>query len=90
MVHVEDIGVVITFETGEDLSLASTHELIFKKPDKTTGTWAATVSGTKLLHTSVVTDFDQAGRYEVQAYVITPSWTAHSEVDSFDVYANLA
>lgn len=88
-VHVGDIGVLIGFDTHEDLSTATTHELDYEKPDGTTGTWAATVSGSKLLYTSIAADFSSAGPYEVQAHVITPTWAGHSDVDHFEVKANV-
>jgi len=88
--HVGDVGVQISFETHEDLAVATTHNLLYKKPDGTTGTWAATVSGTKLLYVSIAADFSVAGPYEVQAHVITPTWAGHSEVDHFEVLGNVA
>jgi hypothetical protein len=89
-VHVGDIGVLITFETHEDLSVATTHNLLHKKPDGTAGTWVGVVSGTKLQYISIAADFSQAGPYEVQAHVITPTWAGHSDVDHFEVKGNLA
>jgi hypothetical protein len=88
-VHVGDIGVLITFKTREDLSTATTHDLDYKKPDGTTGTWTATVSGSDLLYTSIAGDFNQAGPYEVQAHVITPTWAGHTDSDHFEVKANV-
>jgi len=88
-VHVGDIGVLISFDTREDLSTATTTDLDYRKPDGTTGTWTATVSGKKLEYTSIAGDFTLAGPYVVQAHVITPSWAGHSDEDHFEVKANV-
>ena len=86
--YLGDIGTVITVSTGVDLSAASTAELKIKKPDKTVTTWAASVSGgdnTQLVYTVVADDFDQAGTYKVQAYIVTASWTGRGNTASFDI-----
>ena len=88
--HVGDIGTEITFDTTEDLSTATVHKILYRKPDGTTGEWAGTVVGTTLTFTTIVaTDLDVAGVWQVQAYCETPTWKRHSDEDKFSVAGNI-
>jgi hypothetical protein len=88
--HVGDIGTPIVFDTGEDLTLATVHKLIYRKPNGTTGEWEGIIDGTKLMFvTTLITDLDQAGTWDVDAYIEIPGWKGHSDIDHFDVSRNI-
>lgn len=89
-VHVGDIGTEISFETTEDLTAATAHNMHYRKPNGTIGTWATTVDGNKLKFiTTLPTDLDVAGAWEVQAYAKTAAWERHSDWDKFAVSSNI-
>lgn len=72
----EDIGVQFRLNTGIDLSAATTANIHYKKPSGDTGTWTgATASTSYVTYTTVADDLDEDGKWELQAYVVTPSWT---------------
>lgn len=86
-IYVGDVGTVITLDVGEDVSTATTMDIVYKKPDGTTGTWNATLSGTtKIQYTTVSGDIDESGKWYVHAYIVLPSWSGIGETASFEVY----
>jgi hypothetical protein len=59
----------ITANTGyEHLDDASITQILYEKPDGTTGAWNATVSGNSLVYDVQSGDIDQRGRWTFQAY----------------------
>lgn len=59
----------ITANTGyDDLVSASTTQILYEKPDGTTGAWEADVSGETLVYEVHNGDIDQRGRWTFQAY----------------------
>lgn len=52
-----------------DLASASVTRILYKKPNETTGYWAATVSGNDLVYNVSSGDIDQKGVWEFQAYI---------------------
>jgi hypothetical protein len=86
--YVGDVGTKIIVDGGEDISSATVMRLYVKKPDGVIVTWNAALEGvTKLTYTVQAGDWDIAGRYLLQAYVVTPSWTGRGDTVSFDVTA---
>ena len=70
------IGTEIVLDTFVDLTLATTIEIRYRKPDGTAGIWAGTlVDLTKVSYTTVADDLDVAGRWVLQVYAETPDWT---------------
>ena len=60
----------LTLDTNIDLSTATTHDIVYKKPDESTGTWTGTVTDTTKIQYSVQSgDLDQHGLWRVQAKV---------------------
>lgn len=97
-VHVDDIGTVfvVTLMDGDavvDINGATTKSLKFGKPDQTsiTKTAAFTTDGTdgKLQYTTLANDLDAMGQWQIQAYVVLPTGTWHSDIGEFAVYDNL-
>jgi len=80
-VFVGDIGVQFKLNATIDLSSQTTLQIKYQKPDKTTGFWVATVSGTNyaVYTTKTENDLDDPGTWILQIYVITPTYTAHGK-----------
>jgi hypothetical protein len=51
------------------LSSASVKRILYIKPDGSTGYWTATLTGTKLIYTTVDGDLDQVGEWAFQPFV---------------------
>lgn len=98
-VHVGDIGTIflatITDENNAvvDVSLASTKQLWFKKPDTTVTkkTASFTTNGTdgKLQYTTIAGDLDNAGVWEIQGYVVLAAGTWHTSRLTVQVQPNV-
>ena len=85
--YVNDVGTAITIEAGTDISTATYLALKVKKPDGTLHEWVASLEGlTKLKYTVQAGDWDQKGRYYLQAYIEMPSWEGRGETVTFDIY----
>jgi len=84
--YVGEIGTAIIVNCGEDISTASIHNLRVKKPDGTEVIWNASVYNTNYLKYLIVTgDLDQAGNYEIQAYIEMGGWKGWGETAFFMV-----
>lgn len=83
-----DIGTKIRLNAGVDLSLASSVQIKYRKPNGTEGYWAGTVESLYYASytTTAVTDLDVAGKWEVQLYISgLGSWTGYGGISSFYV-----
>ena len=88
-VYVGDIGTVITVDCGTTITGATDLALNVRKPDGTEVEWVPAISGTDSLeYTTVSGDFDQAGRYKLQASLTIDGWSGLGEVASFLVYSS--
>ena len=88
--YVGDTGTQIRLETGVDVSYAESVAIHYKKPNGTTGTWNAIADGTEVVHTTVASDWDVAGWWQYQAYIVNlDGWTGRGEVVNHDVYSRL-
>lgn len=86
-VYVGDIGTVITLDTNETISTATTTDIKVKKGDGTTATWTGVLSGTDSVTYIVVDgDFSCSGIYKIQAYVVMSGWSGLGETAEFTVY----
>jgi len=86
--YVGDVGTIIMVDCGTTISGATGLILNVKKPDGTTVEWSATIDGTDYLkHTTISTDFDQAGLYYLQASLTISGWAGLGETAEFMVYA---
>jgi len=86
--YVGDIGTEIIVDVGCDITDATEHKLLIKKPDLTEEEWTPTsIFGTQYLTYTVADgDFDQAGKYKLQAWVKTPDGEWYGETAEFRVY----
>lgn len=86
-VYVGDTGTVIVLDCGQDVSAASARSIEYRKPDGTTGSWAASASGTNAIQfTTLAGTLDQAGRWRLQAKVTLPSGVWLGETADLMVY----
>jgi len=69
VVFQDDLGTVLTIDTGVALATATTTELHIRDPDGTVLERTCTVSGTNLLYTTVAADWAKLGTHRLCAYV---------------------
>jgi hypothetical protein len=80
-VYKNSIGIKLIAECGADITAATTRQILYRKPDGTRGAWtAAQESGTSISYTVVSGDIDFTGDLQIQAYVITPTWTLYGDI----------
>jgi hypothetical protein len=86
-IYIGDIGTQIKLDCGQDISTATTKQIQYKKPDGTTGAWTATIDTLRYLtFTTVLGTLDQAGVWQLQAYIVMPTWTGHGETADMIVF----
>lgn len=92
MVHVGDIGTVITLTpSGDtDISAASAAEVHYRKPSGVTGTWTASVVSNAVAYTTVADDIDEYGAWSLQAAVILSTWAGVSTAVIMTVGENIS
>jgi hypothetical protein len=86
----DDVGTIIEVNVGEDVSLATTLELRIRKPNGAVENWTAakdSLVDTQINYTVVAGDFDQAGEYRLNSYIVLPTWTGHGEPARFEIGA---
>lgn len=85
-IYVDDVGTEFQVDVGVDITGATTAELKVTKPDGSLVTWAGTENGTRIDYTIETDDLDLPGRYRLNAYVETATWSGHGETAEFVVY----
>jgi hypothetical protein len=90
--YVGDIGTALVADIGADIDGATDTKLLVLKPDGTEEEWPADIfeiDGQKnyLRYLTEAGDFDQAGKYKIQAYLSKDGWSGKGETDRFKVYA---
>jgi hypothetical protein len=86
--YVGDVGTLIYVSTLNDLTTATTTDLLVQKPRGAVVTWDADVDptdDTRILYEVKVGDFDQAGEYKLQAYVVFPTGQWRGNTAKFTV-----
>jgi hypothetical protein len=82
----DDIGTIVAFDVGEDITTATLLRLEYQKPDNKLGSWVAGIYGTtSAAYVTLAGDLNVAGRWKLQAYIELPGWKGHSTVATFDV-----
>jgi hypothetical protein len=77
--------------TCTDCTAATVRQIHCQKPDGTTVAWTATQEGTtSITYTTVANDFDQAGDYRVQAYLVIAGFSGHGDTARFRVHVQFA
>jgi Zn-dependent M28 family amino/carboxypeptidase len=67
-------GLRLTLETGINITTASSLKIKYIKPDKTTGNWTATISGTTALYKDFIntggnSELDQSGLWIFYSFI---------------------
>ena len=85
--YVGEYGTQITVNCVATITTASPVALIVRKPDHTRAVWLPSISGASaLIYTTVQGDFNQEGRYSLQASMQVGGWAGKSETAEFIVY----
>lgn len=98
-IRVGDVGTVFRLTIVDELedivniSAATTTEIRFEKPDKTTvdKTAGFVTDGTDggIQYVTIADDLDMSGKWRIQAYIVTPVGEWRSEIETFWVSDNL-
>lgn len=97
-IHVDDIGVVFKVlikdaDVVQDISTATTKEILFLKPDGSTLTKTAsfTTDGADgyIQYTSISGDLSLAGIWKIQAHIIMGALNIHTDISPFRVFSNI-
>lgn len=101
--HVGDYGTLIKVlvkdidsngnAAAEDISAATTKNIILKKPSGTkltkTGSFTTDGSDGYIQYRTVSGDIDTAGDWELQVYLVEPSGAWYTDIVKLKVYPNL-
>lgn len=88
--YVGDVGVEIIQDVETDISEATLMIIKYKKPNGSRGFWPAEKkNATNIFYVSGPGDLDNAGIWDMQAYVESPGWKLHGKVDKFRVGGTL-
>ena len=90
-VFVGDLGVKIILDCGTSIAAATTRTIKYRKPGGEVKSWTGTQETTTTISytTTAATDLDEAGTWQLQAYVVTPSWTLSGRIARLKVLATL-
>jgi len=90
-VFIGDTGVKIILEVGTDITSATTRKIKYRKPGGDSGSWTAIQESSISISytTTAATDLNEAGRWRLQAYVVTPSWTLSGKIANINVLATI-
>ena len=82
--YIGEIGTDILVDCGSDITGATDTKLKVKKPDGSEVEWIAAIDGTNFLkYTTLITDFNLAGTYYLQASLVLAGWTGLGETALF-------
>ena len=85
--YVGEIGTSIILDCGINIVGASEISIKVKKPDGALSSWDASIYGSqKMVHISEEDDFDQNGRYFLQASLKIGTWEGRGETAQFEIY----
>ena len=88
---VGDVGVEIVLDVETDISEATVMKIKYKKTSGKRDTWIAErKDATKIFYVTGPGDLDNAGIWDMQAYVEAPGWKLHGKVDKFHIGGVLA
>jgi len=89
--QVGDIGAIIRYTTTTDISAATVHKIKYRKPGGILGEWNGIISGTYSVQftTTLITDLDVPGTWQLQAYIEMPGWKGHSEIKELKIKPNM-
>lgn len=73
-------NLIISLDTGTDMSAATEKKILYRKPNGTTGEWVATSAGTILSYQLTDTSIDRDGTWSFQAYAIIAGKKYYGEI----------
>ena len=88
-IYKDTTGVLIQIDMQEDISEATTKNILVRKGEGTTTTWSGSVSSTDnnvLEYTTVEDDLDEVGTYYLQPSLVFDDWEGEGETVTFTVY----
>jgi len=90
-VYAEVIRLKIILNVGVNIDASTTRQIKYRKPDGTSGYFAATLeSSTSISYTTTSTaDLNIKGSWKLQAYIVTPTWTNHGDIIRLNVREHL-
>lgn len=98
-IHEGDIGtsLEVTVKDGAlaiDISSATTKDIFLEKPDGTVltkaGVFVTDGSDGKVKYDTVDGDLDTVGNWRIQVHIVTANGEWKSDIETFQVHANLA
>jgi hypothetical protein len=89
-IYMNSVGYAIVLNVDKDVADSTVRRIIYKKPSGATGYWPAMLHGLiEIYYLIQKNDLDEAGKWELQAYVETPGWSLYGETAYLDVEANI-
>ena len=80
----------IYLDTNVTLTTATTKEILYQKPDGTTGEWTGTIYDTTQIKYDVQDgDIDQAGEWKFQSYFVLDGKKGYGEKTYYEFDKNL-
>lgn len=76
-------------ETSIDMTGATVHNILYRKPKGSKGVFVATISGTKLLYDGIPGDFNEVGIWKLQSFVTAGGLDAYGAITELNVINNL-
>jgi hypothetical protein len=86
-VFIGDFGtrIKIVGQDEMDLSGAVSSQIKFVKPSGASGAWPGTIVNNAVTYFTNNDDLDEAGTWQIQAFVDLGSWSGHSTVQTMKV-----
>ncbi len=85
-IYVGDVGTEVILDTEEDLSTATTHNILWKSPGGS-GTWVGeVVETTKVRYIIQAGDWNYPGLWKFQTSIIMPNWSGTGETAEEEIY----
>jgi hypothetical protein len=85
-IHIKST-IQITLDTGEDVTTATTKQILYKDPAGRAGAWTATVVNTTYLrYSTTTTDAIIPGMWKLQTHAIVGGNTYHGDVVKIEFF----
>lgn len=85
-----DVGIKFLVETNYSLSQVTRVSLLYRTPSGRNGSWTGDViNGTQILYTTQAGDLSEAGVWQLQAQVVTPTTTLRGEKTTIKVSSGI-
>jgi hypothetical protein len=89
-IYMNSVGYAIVLNVNLDITNSTVQRIVYKKPSGATGYWEATLRRCYEIYYLIQEgDFDEVGKWEIQAYVETSGRPLYGERAYLDVEANI-